>query len=151
MLPRHLIIATPVGEDIILPLLRVRLHSISCCSPLHPNFFVQPCHRYRGDDKRCRRRHLLSITLRQGDKSLCIYCKQYLHCAVFPFGYPFCLCVVKTWSDSRQYHLSVFATDTPVKFELVCEVRLTWLINRLVCLQVLAKRKTKKGFLKGKN
>ena len=43
------------------------------------------------------------------------------------------------------------AADTPIKLELVCGVRLTNLLNRLVCLQVLAKRKVKKGILKGKN
>ena len=39
---------------------------------------------------------------------------------------PFDFAFAKPQSDSRQFNLSVTAADTSVKFELACEVRLTW-------------------------
>ena len=107
--------------------------------------FVQPNLHFRGELKRCRRRHLLRITLRLriGES----------HFVLFPLlKNPTPLTLLQLKHKVTHANGGIRDCDSsPNEFEIARKVRLTRLINRLDCLQFFAKRKAKKGFLKGKN
>ena len=72
------------------------IHFILLRLTIQPKLLVKPNLHFRGELKRCRRRHLLRITLRQGKKSS-------LRSLFSPLETPFELTLVNTFTHS--YHL----------------------------------------------
>ena len=107
---------------------------------IQPNFFIQPNLHFRGELKRCRRRHLLRIILRQGKKSS-------LRSLFSPLETSLVLVQLKyktTHANIIYSRLRQFACQ----FELDRKVRLAYLLNLFDCLQILATAKAKGWILK---